>query len=69
MKNYIARLIKSVILLLISTALCTGLYEWSHLDKVFGPKISFEKWMAIIAIVQLLFPTRELFKKDDNQGS
>jgi hypothetical protein len=69
MKKYITSVIKSIITLFILTALCNYAYEWNHLEKVFGPKISFGQWMAIIVITQMLFPTKELFssttKKDD----
>lgn len=69
MKNYIKNGIKSVIILLLLTAVCHYLYLWNHLDKVFGPTVTYEQWMAIIVIVQTIVPTKELFsvdKKDKN---
>lgn len=67
MKNFIITGIKSLIVLVILTAICNYLYLWNHLDHVFGSTISFEQWMAIIVIIQTLNPTVELFsinKKD-----
>jgi hypothetical protein len=64
MKNYIATGIKSVIMLFILTAICNYLYRWNHLDKVFGPIITFSQWMAIIVVVQTLTPSKELFSID-----
>ena len=64
MKKYIINGIKSVVTLLLLTAVCHYLYKWNHLDKVFGPTVTYEQWMAIIVIVQTLVPAKELFSSD-----
>ena len=68
MKNFIIHLIKILFSLIISTALCNTLYSWNHLDKVFGPKITFEQWCAIICIIQIFLPSTKLInhKKEKN---
>jgi hypothetical protein len=70
MKKSIITLIKSIIILLILAAVCNYLYLWNHLDHIFGSKIRFEQWMAIIVIIRTINPTTELFSinqkdKDD----
>jgi hypothetical protein len=69
MKNYIINGIKSVIVLLLLTAVCHYLYAWNHLDKVFGPKVTYEQWMAILVIVQTMIPTRDLFSPNKKEGN
>ncbi len=64
MKNYIKNGILSLTSLLILTAICHYIYEWNHLYKVFGSRITFEQWMAIIVIIHTLVPTKKLFSID-----
>lgn len=66
MKKYIINSIKSLIILCVLTTICTYLYRWNDLDKVFGSKITFGQWMAIIIIIQSIIPTKELFTPDKN---
>ena len=66
MKKYIINSIKSIIILCVLTLICTYLYKWNDLDKVFGSKITFSQWMAIIVIAQSILPTKELFSSDKN---
>lgn len=66
MKKYIINGIKSLIILCALTAICTYLYKWNNLDKVFGAKLTFSQWMAIIVITQSIIPTKELFSSDKN---
>lgn len=66
MKKYIINSIKSIIILCVLTLICTYLYKWNDLDKVFGSKITFSQWMAILVIAQSILPTKELFSSDKN---
>jgi hypothetical protein len=66
MKKYIINSIKSIIILCVLTLICTYIYKWNDLDKVFGSKITFSQWMAILVIAQSILPTKELFSSDKN---
>jgi hypothetical protein len=73
MKKFINSSIKIIITLIIISALCNSLYSWNQLDRIFGPKITYTQWVAIICIVQTIFPSSQLInsnlKKNDEQGS
>ena len=67
MKELITSALKSMLHLLIIAFLCNLIYDINHLDKIFGAKLTYEKWLAIIAIVQIISPTSNLtMKKNDD---
>jgi hypothetical protein len=67
MKDLITGALKTVLNLLIIAFLCNLIYDINHLNKIFGPTLTYDKWLAIIAILQILLPTSTLkvTKNDD----
>ena len=70
MKKAIILIVSTAIKLLILSLLCNLVYDWTNLNKVFGPTISYSQWVGIIVIINSFVPNGITnSSKDDKQGS
>lgn len=56
MKNIITIVLKAIIQLLASSAICHYAYTWNNLDTIFKVKLDYFQWVCIIIIVHTLIP-------------
>lgn len=69
MKNIITSVLKAIIQLFASSAICYYTYAWNNLDNIFKVKIEYFQWVCIIIIVQTIIPInliiQSIEKKND----
>ncbi len=65
MKNIIKNLISSTLTLLLIAALCSFIFNIAGLAKPFKIQFNYTQWVAIIAIINLVFPKKQPTLKDD----